>query len=65
MKDPTLLLTYRKTHDNHSATGFKESWTVEKVTDSLMYSPGEILCKSEVKDLCEIAQWKVTIIGPK
>jgi hypothetical protein len=62
-KDPTILLTYRRTISRMGE--WNDHWTVEKVTDSLLYNPGQSLTKKEVQDLCEIGKWKVTVVGPK
>jgi hypothetical protein len=59
MKDPTITLSYRVSMED------KEYWTVEKITDSVAYHPGQSLDKKTVKDLCEIGIWKVTIVRPK
>ncbi len=40
-------------------------FTVEKVTDSVSYLPGQNLSMEEVQDLCQNTAWKVTIQKPK
>jgi hypothetical protein len=37
-------------------------WRVEKVTDSVEFNPNQFIEKKEVDDLCNSAQWKVTIV---
>ena len=36
-------------------------YRVEKLTDTVEYSIGELLSKQEVAQLCELLIWKVTI----
>jgi len=44
------------------STGIVEiSYFVEQVTDSISYTPGDVLKKSEVERLCASNQWKVII----
>lgn len=37
-------------------------WEVIQVTDSCRFNPGQFLTKDEVRDLCELGMWKVTIV---
>ena len=38
------------------------SYRVQKVTDTVAYSPGDELDQTQVEDLCEQDAWRVTIV---
>lgn len=40
-------------------------WRVLKVTDSIEFTPREILVKSQVDELCAAKDWKVTVNSSK
>lgn len=40
-------------------------YKVITVKNSTVYNPGQVLCKSEVDDLCNNSNWDVTIVGLK
>jgi hypothetical protein len=45
-------------HDR--ATG---KYKVLTVKNSVAFSPGEILCRDEVNDLCDHANWEVIVVS--
>ena len=58
MKIKTITLTAGWGHkDERDATGYR----VEQVTDSLAFTPGDIISRAQAKDLCDVTDWKVTI----
>jgi hypothetical protein len=59
MKMKTIVLSIKDAVDGR-ANG--RQYRVEKVTDSVQYSPRDILTKSEVENLCNNQHWKVTIL---
>lgn len=65
-KTATLTLVHRQT-PNWSHTDTKgqpeivDHFTVEKITDSVDYMPGQDLTKAQVADLCRNGGWKVII----
>lgn len=40
-----------------------EHYTVVKLTNSVDYRPGQVLKKTEAKDLCDSPRWNVTVEG--
>jgi hypothetical protein len=49
---------------NH-ADAAQRLYKVEKVTDSVELTPGEMLFKKQVEDLCCSREWKVTVVPIK
>jgi hypothetical protein len=43
----------------------RQAWRVMKVTDSIEFTPGAILLKPQVDQLCAATDWKVTITAKK
>jgi len=42
-----------------------EFYKVEKVYNSIAYTPGQVLLKKDVGHLCENPDWYVEVIAPK
>ena len=42
-----------------------DGYRVEKVTDSVEYTPGQMLHRNEVHTLCTNAYWRVTVVAYK
>ncbi len=40
-----------------------DKYKVLTVKNSVAFSPGEILCRDEVSDLCEHASWEVIVVS--
>lgn len=58
-----LILTYPWDNPNSQSDPL---YQVESVVGSVIYTPGQMLTKAEVKDLCEFrGQWVVTMKGVK
>lgn len=64
MKTATIVLAYHRTADVVK-NAITEQWSVERITDSLEYHPGQYLSKKEVDSLCRATGWKVTIQHPR
>jgi hypothetical protein len=63
-KIPTITLShYQQVRHSPSAATLVDLYRVAKVTDSVDYTPGDILEKPAVKDLCENSSFKVTIFS--
>jgi hypothetical protein len=58
MKTITLVAGFAMKDDTKETTGYR----VVKVTDSLDYKPATLIRKSEVQELCDAPDWKVTIL---
>jgi hypothetical protein len=46
----------------HQALGRPHDYRVEKVTDSIEFTPGDMLPREQVEVLCNSPRWKVTIV---
>lgn len=42
-----------------------QGYRVGRVTDSLEFSPGDIISKEKAQELCDLADWKVTVANQK
>ena len=62
-KIKTIKLEATQTMDNKNATGWRTVWGVLQVTDSTEYTPGLLLEKASVDELCAAKNWKVTVVG--
>lgn len=49
-------------HFDKPETKEGKGYQVGKVTDSVKYTPGDIITKREVDELCGAKDWKVTVI---
>lgn len=45
--------------DTTECTGYR----ITKVTDSLQYTPGDLIAKNDLHDLCLARDWKVTVLA--
>ena len=64
-KNASIKLEYVRTPGNFSPKGqeFHEEWRVVQVTDSILFHPGQLLTKTDVRELCDNGAWKVTVVG--
>jgi len=63
MKAKTITLSHPHLADDGSDTvGRPTNYRVERITDSLEFSPGQLLKKSEAAELCDSPRWKVTVV---
>lgn len=72
MKIKTIKLTNGHAPSRQSNTFSSEKewqaalrYRVEQITDSIEYSPGQLLEKAEVESLCASRDWKVTVVSMK
>ena len=62
MKIKTIILTAYPCYIPFSEPNKQvPAWRVEQVTDSIEFTPGDMLRKDVVDDLCASSMWKVTI----
>ena len=61
MKTMTIKLQATQTMDNSRSDGWRPVWLVEQVTDSIEFTPGQMLERTKVDELCAAPRWKVTI----
>jgi hypothetical protein len=59
----SIKLAYRKMPIATEKNGSKDAYQVIIVKNSTLYSPGEVLNKDEVDDLCDGGRWEVVIVG--
>jgi hypothetical protein len=63
-KQKTIMLeTFERIDpDNHEIPRqLSRVWKVRRVTDSIEFTPGQLLKKNDVDALCASGSWKVTI----
>lgn len=58
MKTKTITVEFRPVMGND---GPEDGYTIRSVTDSVEFRPGTSLTKTQVNDLCNAKDWKVTI----
>jgi hypothetical protein len=61
MKIKTIILRAGFAHFDKPETKEGKGYQVQRVTDSIQYTPGDILTRRDVESLCESNQWKVTV----
>jgi len=61
-KIKTITLTSGWTNN---VVGECNHYRIERLTDTVEYTPGQLLHKNEVQSLCANRQWKVTIVAYK
>jgi hypothetical protein len=59
----TIRLEVTKVIDNGRTDGWRTVWKVGQVTDSTEFTPGELLEKAKVDELCAASAWTVTILA--
>lgn len=63
----TITVSYPHYDDKHATVKDRNKadrvYRVEKVTDSLLHSPGSQLSKAQMEVLCLSDAWKVIVVG--
>lgn len=64
-KKTTLLLRTGLFPERPNDREVSIGYLVEKVTNTVTYSPGQVLRRNEVERLCDNPAYEITIIGPE
>lgn len=65
-KQATITLThYQRWNTKVTPPAVADLYRVERITDSVLFSPRDELSRDIVADLCENGAWKVIIQTPK
>jgi ribosomal protein S17 len=60
-KIKTITVIPGYAHPDKLETKEGKGYKVNKVTDSVEFTPGDILTRKEVDELCQSKEWKVTV----